>query len=270
MTRDLRRAAAAVAVAIAVIGLLYVGPVYRELGPRTGLWIYDVLVVASAWAGVVLAFRLWRSFTRGEVLRRIWGSLALWLVLWAVGEAIWSYDQLVGGERLPYPSLADAAWIAGYVAVAVGLSLRYRSFHMTAGRGRRYAFFWSFVTLASLVVALVTIPIVRQIDPSRVLEGVVNVLYPIGDLAITIGALWIALLLIGGALSVPWGILAAGLLAAAVSDLMYVFAVSQGTYQVEASGGVNLLTFAVNVLYAASYMIVDAGLYIQGRLQKVI
>ena len=51
---------------------------------------------------------------------------------------------------------------------------------------------------------------------------------------------------------------------------MYVFAVSQGTYQVEASGGVNLLTFAVNVLYAALYMIVDAGLYIQVRLQKVI
>jgi hypothetical protein len=69
---------------------------------------------------------------------------------------------------------------------------------------------------------------------------------------------------------VPWSLIAAGLLCAAVSDLLYVYSLSQGTYLVDPAGGVNAITFASNVVYAASYLLADAGLFIQARVQRVI
>jgi hypothetical protein len=270
MTRDLRRAAATMVVAIGLISLLYVNPIYQTAGPRTILWLYDLTVVASALAGLGLSFLLWRSFGRGEVLQKIWGSLTLGFLLWTIGEVIWSYDQLLAGNHLPYPSLADVAWIAGYITVAVGLFLRYRSLQMTPSKGWRGVVLWVLVTLATLIVAIVAVPIVATSGPVSLIEETVNVLYPIGDLALAIGALLIALVLIGGALSVPWGLIAAGCFCVAASDLLYASAVWHGTYQVASTGGVNLLTFIVNILYAASYLIMDTGLYMQARLQKVI
>jgi hypothetical protein len=270
LNRDLRRTAGAVAAVLAVVGLIYLGPIYKAIGPAAVLWIYDVTVVVSAFVGAALALLLWRSFHRGEVLRRIFAFIGGGLLLWAGGETVWSFDQLVAGERLPYPSLADVAWLLGFAAMAAGLILRYRSLQMKPGRGWSFALFWLFAASATLIVILVTVPIVRQSDPAHLAEDVVNALYPIGDLAITIGALMLALLLTGGALSVPWSLIAAGLLCAAVSDLLYVYSLSQGTYLVDPAGGVNAITFASNVVYAASYLLADAGLFIQARVQRVI
>jgi hypothetical protein len=124
--------------------------------------------------------------------------------------------------------------------------------------------------LATVIVAIVAVPIVATGGPVSFLEEAVNILYPIGDLAVAIGALLIALLLIGGAFSVPWGLIATGCFCVAASDLLYASAVWHGTYQVDPAGGINILTFVVNVLYVASYLITDTGLYMQARLQKVI
>jgi len=270
LNRDLLRAAVAVTSLLAVVSLIYLRPIYQAIGATAVLWIYDVTVVASAFGGAALAIALWRSFHRGEILRRIFAFIGIWLLLWAGGETVWSFDQLVAGQRLPYPSLADVAWLLGYAAIAAGLILRYRSFQMKPGRGWSFALFWLFAASATLIVILVIVPIVRASDPSHLSGAAVNALYPIGDLAITIGALTLALLLTGGALSVPWSLIAAGLLCAAVSDLLYVYSLSQGTYLVDPAGGVNAITFASNVIYAASYLFVDAGLFIQARLQKVI
>ena len=92
MTRDLRRAAATLIAALGVISVLYVKPIYQMAGQQTILWVYDLTVVTSALACVGLSFLLWRSFSRGEVLKKVWGSLTLGLLLWTIGEAIWSYD----------------------------------------------------------------------------------------------------------------------------------------------------------------------------------
>jgi hypothetical protein len=135
MTRALHHVAAAMVVAIGAISLLYVNPIYQMAVPRTVLWAYDLTVVTSALAGVGLSFLLWRSFNQGEVPKKIWGRLILGFLLWTIGEAIWSYDQLLAAYHLPYPSLADAAWIARYIAVAIGLFLRYRSLQMRPSKG---------------------------------------------------------------------------------------------------------------------------------------
>jgi len=174
MTRDLRRAAATMVVAIGVISLLYVKPIYQMAGPRTILWVYDLTVVTSALVGAGLSFLLWRSFSRGEVLKKIWRSLTLGLLLWTIAEVIWSYDQLLAGDHLPHPSLADIAWLAGYIAVAVGLLLRYRSLQMTPSKGWRRAVLWILVTPATVIVAIVAMPISATFGRSKPLRHLIG------------------------------------------------------------------------------------------------
>ena len=52
--------------------------------------------------------------TRGRQ-RAAWLSLTVGLIGWTVGEVLWSYFEL-GVGRSPFPSAADAAYLATLVA----------------------------------------------------------------------------------------------------------------------------------------------------------
>jgi uncharacterized membrane protein len=109
--------------------------------------------------------------------------------------------------------------------MVVGLLLRYRSLQMVPRKVWQRAILWVSMILATAIIARVAVPIIATSEPASVFEGMVNVLYPIADLAIAIGALLIALMMFGGALSVPWGLIAAGCFCVAISDLLYASAV---------------------------------------------
>lgn len=51
-------------------------------------------------------------------LRKSVGSVHLWLlvglIFWFAAEVTWAYTRQMLGIDLPYPSIADASWIAGY------------------------------------------------------------------------------------------------------------------------------------------------------------
>lgn len=252
----------------AVLSLLYTPAIYRQLGARTVLWIYDLTVSLVAWIGVGLSFRLWRSFEPGEVLRTIWASLTLGLLLWTLGESLWSVDQLLFGERLLYPSAADAAWLAGYPPVFIGLYLRNRSLQIMPALKWRLALFGMFLVFAALAVVLVIQPIVDSEEAS--LQHLINLLYPAGDLAVALGSMLIMLALVGGALSEGWGLVAAGYLLASVSDLLFAFADWRGIYQAGVDTGVNFVSYLVDLLYVLSYVVVTLGLYLLARLHRAI
>lgn len=269
-TGALHRSTGIALAALGVIGLLYAGPVYRAFGARFVLWIYDLAIIAVALVAAVLSVQIWRSFSRGEASRNIWAGLALGLGLWVVGEALWSYDQLIGGNSLPDPSAADLVWVIGYIPMIYGLFLRYRSFKMRPRQPWQIAAVWSLVGLAALAGLFVIVPILASGGAGGFLEQAVNLLYPVGDLILAFQALLLVLVLAGGSLSRPWQLIATGLLCIAVSDMLYAFSVSQGLYETAPPVGVNLPTFIVNLLYAAAYIMVGLGLYRQARIQKAV
>src|SRR5207237_2170617 len=51
--------------------------------------------------------------------RMAWALLAASALVWAGGEAAWSYFELVLGQQVPFPSLADAGYLAA-VPLAIG------------------------------------------------------------------------------------------------------------------------------------------------------
>jgi hypothetical protein len=101
-----------------------------------------------------------------------------------------------------------------------------------------------------------------------VLERVIYTAYPIADFALTMLALFVLLVLLGGQLSHPWTFVAAGFLLLGIADLIYAAASWQGLY--DTGAGANLISALSDLPYYFSYVITTYGIYVQARLQKVL
>lgn len=55
--------------------------------------------------------------------RSLWRLLSLYVALWFAGELTWALDDLVRGQRLPFPSLADLFYLAAYPAALAAAAL---------------------------------------------------------------------------------------------------------------------------------------------------
>jgi hypothetical protein len=262
------RPAALVALGIiAAVTILYIRPVYDAVGENNVLWFYDLSIIVMAGFCAVLSFLLARSYKSGEVLRNIWLYLGLGLALWTIGEALWAYNELILQAEELFPSPADYVWIAGYFPLFIALYLRYRSLATVPERNRLLTLIVVFVVLVGIAGYYVLFPILT--DPeSTPFEILISVLYPVGDLAVALGAGLIFLVLTGGALSRPWMMIAAGFSVLSIADIIFTYADWQGIY---AGGeGINLISALADVLYYSGYVVIGFGIYLQARLQKIL
>lgn len=75
----------------------------------------NVLAVVASGSAFVLSLQvIYRQKTKG-LFPRLYASLGLALALWFTAEVIWAYYEVVVGIETPFPSLADAFWLAGYI-----------------------------------------------------------------------------------------------------------------------------------------------------------
>jgi hypothetical protein len=255
---------------IATTALLYIGPAYRLIGSQVVLWINDLTNVVVALVSTWLASLLWRTFRRGETLSIVWGYLTVGLVMWTAGEVIWSSDQLLFGNELPYPSTADVLWIGGYIPVILALAVRFFTFRIPLTRLWQYVILGSFLVGVVFAIKYVIIPSLTENLWAGPLEILVTTLYPIGDLIVALFALLLVLVLSGGLLFGPWRLIAVGYFCFAASDLFYALAILDQVYQVDPASGLNLISYSINLLYTAAYVLVALGLYQRARLEHIL
>lgn len=253
--------------ATGLIALLHLNPIERLLSREAFFWIYDSATILAALLCASLALALFLSYERGEVFRVIWGSLAVGLLLWAFGEAIWAAYQLVLKVEVPYPSIADVLWVAGYLPVIFGLATRYRTYRIPLRHAWQMFVLGLFALGVVLAARFIIWPIAAYEEYTPPVERALNLLYPLGDLSVALLALLITLVLTGGALSVPWGYIAAGYLIMATSDLLFTYASWNGIYP-EGGADVNVIMVVIDVMYLAAYIIIAIGLYSRLRLQS--
>jgi hypothetical protein len=233
------------------------------LNPDLVLWLYDVTLVIAATACAVLSFMLMSSFKGGEVNERIWMALSIAFALWAAAELIFVSYELFGFTRPPSVSLADFAWVIGYVPFFFALYLRYQSLRADLSLIQWIGVLIVFAILAGLSWNYLIYPIFQTITDW--LELTLYVAYPIGDLLLALGAVLVVLALTGGEMSIPWLIIAFAFLVLVFADSLYYYADSAGLY---IKNQADLLTTVVDVLYAGSYVVLAFGIYVQGRIQR--
>jgi two-component system cell cycle response regulator len=124
-----------------------------------------------------------------EVERPIWFLIGAGVLSWAGGDLYWNF-KLAGAEDVPYPSVADAFYLAGYPALYAGMLFVARA---------RYARFQTSLWLDGVIGALAVsavgaallYPAFQGATHADVAAVAVNLAYPLADillLAFAVGA----------------------------------------------------------------------------------
>jgi len=181
--------------------------------------------IAPAVAAVALALRARRSAGR---LRVTWTVLAVGCGCWAAGQAWWA-QQEIGGAGIPFPSIADAGYLAFPVLAAAGLLL-YPSDGGARGRWRRT----SDAVMTSAAVGLVSWQttlgaIADRTSPDEPLTWVLFLAYPVLDVVLIVLAVLTAARTRHPRL--PLVLVCAGLVALSVSDSAFAYLQATMSYR---------------------------------------
>ncbi len=266
--RLLRWLATAGLALVIIMAVLYISPIHKAVGDRTLTIVYDVQTVFFAGLATVLMGWMWRTFERGEPLWMVWGAFTLGMFLWTLGEVLWAYGEIIAKEELPYPSIADVAWVVGYVPLFIGFFLRFRSLRTMPTLDDLLTGGGFFLVILVVGVAYIIGPIATQNSGTHT-EQFLNILYPVGDLALAFASVLSVIVLAGGSLSYPWMMLAGGFLLTSLGDLMYSYATWNDLY-ITGNHGTNLVTYLADVPYLAAYIVIAFAMVVQIRQRNAI
>jgi signal transduction histidine kinase len=222
-----RRFPAAVAAAV-VVGAACAAWRQTELGgERVTVAAVDAISVLAALAAAVACLRSSRrrcdsSRAWTMSMRRAWRLVGLAVLAMGAGDAIWMWYDVVLRSEPPCPSLADVAYLGSVPLMAAGVL----SFPVApAQRAARLRTLVDGVLIAGclLIVSWVTVlkPVYTGLDVPLV-ERVVELAYPLGDVTIATIALILIARTRGRALGPLW-LVAAAMVVLAVSDTLHLY-----------------------------------------------
>jgi signal transduction histidine kinase len=215
--------------------------------PSEPVWVRELVVYPAAELVAILAVVIGIRHYRPSA-PRAWLLIAAGLGAYLIGDTIWGVYATL--DRDPFPSIADAFYLAAYPLMAAGLLvavMRRRPF----GVDRRALIDTSIVTVIAGFLAWVYLiqPVLDDPDLSQ-FESLVAVAYPLADLLLLAVA---TRFVMGSSWNVPsLRLLVAGLGLTLVGDVMFALAVA------EAASGVRVLD---TVLLLGSVSIGVAGLH---------
>ena len=216
MSQGRRRYVAIAIGAAALFALNASGPQSRLVG-----LVEDAASAAAASALWVGALR-----TRGRG-RSAWILLAVALTCWVIGDLIWDGYAFAGIDR-PEVSFADAFYVAGYPLIGLGL------FHLgreRAGRDLYEGLLDGCVFAAAATMGvwqLLVVPTAHSTD--SMFTSMVWSSYPLGDVLLIAGALWVVLT--PGRRSTPTCLLLGAIIATFVVDVAYSYLPLVSTFDV--------------------------------------
>ncbi len=190
-----------------------------------------ILIIGAA-ATIVIRTAL--RFERGEPVRRQWLAVGTGIVLYVLGDVVWSWYELALRVEPPFPGPPDIFYMAMYAFLGYGLitaALAYR----TCVDPRRPLVTSLLVGTTGWIVLYLSLLEDILADPTMGwVERVVNLYYPSADVIFLLGPAVFALLVVArlgrGLLAVPWRLVVTGVALIAVSDTAYQWLEWRGTY----------------------------------------
>ena len=208
-------------------------------------------------AAVAVAFSIliiYRQKTDG-LIGKAYCFLGIGLALFLTAEIIWSYYEIGLQIENPFPSIADALWIIGYLPLSYFVFKMYRFYG--ASRSRAHQIFVS-VTGAVFILYLAS-AIYQHSDLATqigTLSFLISICYPMLDILLLVPAALIILNPVKGELtSIPWIFLAVIIMS--IGDTAFAYssdiALPQNT------------SWIWNLFFISSYFVTSAGLFWHNR-----
>jgi two-component system cell cycle response regulator len=183
-------------------------------------YLYNALLFAGA------AFCLWRASVLPQE-RAAWAIMGAGIAAWTAADIVWT-AVYADDPNAPYPSIADALWLAWYPAGCATLVLLVRA---------RIASFRASLWLDGLIGALCTVALAFAVAYEPIADAAVgstaevltNLAYPLGD-TLLLGLVVAVFGLSGWRPGRAWMVLGAGLALNALGDVVYLVQTAEGTY----------------------------------------
>lgn len=218
-----------------------------ENRPFFSNWTINAAAASALGMSLIVAWRQKLDGLHG----RTYAALAAGLALWFIAEMLWTYYELGAGID-PFPSTADAFWIAGYAPFAYHLIATYRFFgkvvkpHVIIIVSIAAALF---VGYTSALIFSVSSPATQE----EFIATVVSIVYLVLDAVLIVPAVLVLASLRQGKLTfTPWFLLSSALLVTAAADSGFAYYDATGM-----SGDI----WVWNLLYSASYITMAATLF---------
>lgn len=214
---------------------------------ETGLYTSALSSIYGISAAVAV-FVAAKTFRKNELLHTSWTMISLGLFLFFLGEVSWLLLVTLTDNHVPYPSVADAFWIAGYIPLSVGIILFLNKI------GLRFLTKDTviLVILGSMATFFIFNSVLLPIWLSEIpwLEKSLDLAYPLLDVVLLMLSLVMVALYGRGKLGAPWALLAIAFTLFIFSDLTFSYLTQHNIY--EGSGFVDLGWLLSYVLFTGA------------------
>jgi len=237
-----------------------------------------LLIVLTAWAAFSLFFAAWLLFSWGGVVttqrvddigefviaflaaaacaytavqhqgrtRVAWALMAVSAFAWGAGEVAWSYFELLKGQQVPFPSLADLGYLTA-IPFAIAAVLCFPAAPSRAVSLARTVLDGMLIAGSFLIISWATVlGAVYRAGSDGLVGNLIGLAYPIGD--VLIGTMVVILAARAPRVTrLPLYLLACGLVANLLADSGFFYLTATNQY-----GAGN----AIDVGWAAGYLLI--------------
>jgi diguanylate cyclase (GGDEF)-like protein/PAS domain S-box-containing protein len=185
-------------------------------------------VLMAVAAGLACLVRARRS---GDGMRRTWIAIGLGSLVYACGEASWTWTETVRGQDVAFPSLPDAGYLGMVPLMAAGLLMIPAARQSVANRIRGVVDGMMVATSLLLVSWIFVIHPLLAEGSDSALGRYVVLAYPVTDVVlVTIVLYALAMLRRGGRDAGPVILIGAAVVLLGVCDSVYAFVTLDGSY----------------------------------------
>lgn len=196
---------------------------FVEQDPLLFSWIQAILVLLLLAVASISLFKIGLAYKFATMAGKGWSLLAVGMASWFVGEFIYVYMELIL-EIDPFPTFADAFYLAGYIPLAAGLVIHAGLIKLPMSVGSKVLAATGTALIGTfIIVAVIVYPMSLSwpIPDEDVFVWFVGSLYPILDVMLVASVLIVTMKLRKGKISVAWVLLLVGLLFTVVADTLF-------------------------------------------------
>ncbi|MEX0663906.1 MAG: GGDEF domain-containing protein [Acidimicrobiia bacterium] len=243
----------AVTAIVAYVGVYLVWTFTHFAGDPTT--VSDLAPIPVGIIATWLAWRASRARSLDVCTRRAWLLIAFGIAAWAVGDITWAFLEVVQNST-PFPSVADAGYLAFYPLAFAGLLVmpvpRRPSDRTTLWLDTATVMIGTLMAVWYLVIG----PTLSSTSGDWLSEAL-SLAYPTGDLILVLGVARILLRRPGSGTARALLVLGGGILSTTIADVMYA--------RLELSGAYSAGSFT-DVLWIAALVLMGVAAYFQVRL----
>jgi hypothetical protein len=213
------------------LGLIYLFQSYYADSMTLISNIVAPLMAGSAVVSAVFAFKKY-SKTFESWFFIIWLCFTLGMLLWFLREITWAIYVLILNVKTPYPSIADAFWLSGYVPLLTAIYFYVRHFRHPLFK-KMYILCVAIDTAVSILLFAILVPpiIAAYKNP---LTLILSIAYPALDLILfseaILGLLTFTVTMLKGWITKAWLLINAGIVMKVIGDLLFGYTNSQNIY----------------------------------------